>query len=149
MSTPQNFVPAPTSAGLAAFDALKAAGEGQLLQDNRQRVNMQPGDVTMFRLTRVKEITSLKPGTNVQHTYNGFEGDLQNGDPIILLSSGNLDNFITDKMIGHILAVACVGTQDTGKESPMKVFEVLDFGDVENFPQVRSQRSNQRAAARR
>lgn len=153
MSTPQNFVPAQNSRGLAAFDALKTLGTGTLLQDNRQRINMQPGDVLMFRLTRVKEITSIKPGSNppVSHTYLGFEGELENGDPVILLESGNIANFLTEKQTGNVLAVACTGVLDTGKESPMKVFEVLDFGDVDDFPKPQSQttRGNARAAARR
>lgn len=143
-SQPDNLNPAETTRALQMFDAMKTQGE--LVSAERRPVNLQPGDATIFRLTRVKDITGRRPETGEAHTYSGYEGETKTGEKIIVLESGNMGNFITAQLVGKVLGVACIGTLPTGKASPMKVFEVVNFGDT--FPTApKPKRTPARSAA--
>ena len=109
------------------------AKQGQVVESERRPINIGVGEALLFRLDSFKVIQDR---TKKDHRYMGYLGELPNGEQVIILESGNLPNFlggvesqnVTQTFVGRIVGVACVGEQDVGKQSPMKVFEVVDFG---------------------
>lgn len=138
MSTKELDIQQAESRALQLFDQL--AAQGKEVSSERAPVNLQPGGAVVFRLTNIKPITGRRPETGEPHTYMGYEGEKSDGTLIILLESGNMSNFITQQLLGHVVGVACIGTMDTGKPSAMKVFKVIDFAD--KFPVAKSKTTN-------
>lgn len=126
-----NAVTLAESAALTKFRAI--ATQGTPMETDRRPINMAPGDALVFRLDSFKVITDR---VKKEHRYMGYLGEMIDGEPVILLESGNLSNFLggvdstqqTVGLQGRVIGVACVGEMDTGKQSPMKVFECVDFG---------------------
>lgn len=134
-AAPESFR-AETARGAQAdlFERLRSKGAHDVgsARGEREKIALErEGEYFIARLVKVMD--SAKPNDRTGKHFKIYHFDDVDGNGVYFLGSFDFDDRMADgKLIGHVVAVALVEHLDTGKPNAIKIYDILDLGEV--FP---------------
>lgn len=127
-NTADEFLPEqPTAAefdteAARQFAALARRSRANEIVSDRSKLVLGPGEPFVGRLV------GMRTAQGDKSEYFVYDFDTEAGEELFLLSGGDLEQKIKGDMVGHVLGLCYSGHKDVGRQTPMKVVTVYDFG---------------------